>query len=203
MFTGIIRGVGKVAEISLNKGTLSYAIELPSELAEGLAIGASVSIDGVCQTIARFEGNKVWFDAIPETLRRTTLSEYTVGRSVHIERAAKIGDEIGGHLLSGHIFGTGEVEKLIKQEGECILWIRCPAFWMKYFFPKGFIALDGASLTVVNIDPSGRFSVHLIPETLRATTFASKQKGDHLNVELDAQTQTIVDTLERINGHVQ
>lgn len=197
MFTGIIRGVLKIIEVDLHDGLLSYAIEFPMESALQLTVGASVSIDGVCQTVTRIEGHTVWFDAIEETLRRTTLSGYKIGQQVNIERAAKFGDEIGGHILSGHVYGTAAIEKKIHSPSSCILWMRCPPTWMKYFFTKGYVALNGASLTVVDVDPAGLFSVHLIPETLRATTLGSLMEGDHVNVELDTHTQMVVDTLER------
>lgn len=198
MFTGIVRGVFKIAEIIRCENMMSFAIEFDSKLLKGLEIGCSVSIDGACLTVVRIEGNHVWFDAIPETLQKTIISEYIVGDKVNIERSAKFGDEIGGHLLSGHVFGTATIEKKVANQHSCILWLRCPSAWMKYFFPKGFIALNGASLTLVDVDPKGQFSVHLIPETLRATTFGTKEAGSKVNVELDAQTQVIVDTIERM-----
>lgn len=197
MFTGIVRGVFKIAEAVHQNGVLSYAVEFQPDLLKGLSVGASVSIDGVCQTVTRIDGNRVWFDAIPETLNRTTLANLSIGHSVNVERSAKIGDEIGGHLLSGHVFGTATIEHKSWNQSSCVLQLRCPASWMKFFFPKGFIALNGASLTLVNVNPNGLFSVHLIPETLKATTFSIKEPGCQVNVEFDAQTQAIVDTVER------
>lgn len=199
MFTGIVTGIGKIAELLPSPGFLRYAVEMPASHLAHLHRGASISISGICQTVVDFDHKKVWFDAIDETLKKTTLSTLKIGSPVNLERSARIGDEIGGHLLSGHIYGTAEITSLEKEENNCILWFKCPADWTKYLLPKGFVALDGASLTLVDVDKKkGLFSVHLIPETLERSTFGSKKKGDRINLELDSQTQTIVDTIERI-----
>jgi riboflavin synthase len=199
MFTGIVTGMGKIAELNPSPGFLRYAVKMdPSHLAN-LHKGASISISGICQTVVEFDDKTVWFDAIGETLKKTTLSTLKIGSPVNLERSAKIGDEIGGHLLSGHIFGTAEITSIDKQGNNCIVQLKCPAEWTKYLLPKGFVALDGASLTLVDVDrKTGLFTVHLIPETLARTTFGNKKKGDKVNLELDSQTQTIVDTIERI-----
>jgi riboflavin synthase len=200
MFTGIIRGVCKIQEIVPHDGVISYAIEFTPELLKELTVGSSVAIDGVCLTVTKIHQTTVWFDVIEETLLRTTFSEYSVGSFVNIERAAKFGNEIGGHLLSGHVFGRVAIEQKMIRQSSCIFWLRCPELWMKYFFQKGFIALNGVSLTLVDVDPKGLFSVHLIPETLKATTFSQKNVGDQINVEIDAQTQAIVETIERMQN---
>lgn len=201
MFTGIVRGLFKIVEIQKKPQMVSYAIYFNDELLRNLKVGASVSIDGTCQTVTKIDRYQVWFDAIQETLNRTTLDTLNVGRLVNVETSAKIGDEIGGHLLSGHIFGKAQLINIDKTENQCIVRMRCPQTWMKYFFSKGFIALDGASLTLVDIDPAGEFTVHLIPETLKQTTFGFKKENDFINVELDSQTQVIVDTIERLIAH--
>ena len=198
MFTGIVKGLFPVSHASKKGNLLNYSIAFTDELLKDLQIGASVSVDGTCQTVVRVEGSHVWFDAIPETLQKTTLKFLTPGQKVNIERAARFGDEIGGHLLSGHVFGTAQISQIVQKEHLYAVHIQCPAEWMKYILPKGFIALDGASLTIVDTYPSGEFTVHLIPETIRQTTFGYKKEGDPLNLELDAQTQAIVDTVERI-----
>ncbi len=190
MFTGIIRAIGEVVELKNKANILQYAIAFPHE---GLELGASVSIDGVCQTVVRIEGDKVWFDAIEETLKRTTLDRLAVGQKVNLERAAKIGDEIGGHLLSGHIYGRAELSKIESN----IFTFKVPTNWQKYFFPKGFIAINGISLTLVDVE-EGLFTVHLIPETLQRTTLGKIKPGDRVNIELDALTQAAVETVERI-----
>lgn len=198
MFTGIVRDLCRVAKIQKKPQLMSYAIQFDNSWLRRLEVGASVSVDGVCQTVTKLEQNLVWFDAIQETLNRTTLDSLEIGRQVNIEPSARIGDEIGGHLLSGHIFGKAQISHINQSENQYIVKIQCSPDWMKYFFSKGFIALDGASLTLVDVDPKGEFTVHLIPETLARTTFGFKKVGDFLNVELDSQTQIIVETIERL-----
>jgi riboflavin synthase len=148
-------------------------------------------------TATDINGQRVCFDVIPETLQRTTLSLLETGSKVNIERSLKMGDELGGHLLSGHIMGTGTVEQRTAVGEGVDLQIGVPPKLMKYINEKGYIALNGASLTVgTAIDRT--FTVHLIPETLRLTTFGSAQVGDDINIEIDAMTQTVVATVERI-----
>ena len=115
-----------------------------------------------------------------------------------IERSAKVGDELGGHDVYGHAIGTGKIVKTERVGEQLDLTIEVPASWMKFILHKGFIALDGSSLTVGDVDPAGRFDVHLIPETQRLTNFANKRVGDRINVELDPRTVAIVETVERV-----
>ena len=192
MFTGIVQELGKIVEIEKTSDLLRYTVEFPDTLLPDLKSGASVSIDGICQTVTTIDGNRVSFDAMEETLIKTTLDTLTIGQKVNLERSAKIGDEIGGHLLSGHIFGKTKLQKIEAN----IYTFACPKDWSPYFFPKGFIALDGISLTLVDILP-GFFTVHLIPETLKRTTLGFKKIGEFVNVEIDSQTQIIVDTIHR------
>lgn len=202
MFTGIVQGTGKMVERHDHDGLMTYAIEVPPPLTEGLQIGASVAIDGICQTATKIDGSRVWFDAIPETLAKTNLGDKIVGSLCNVERAAKVGDEIGGHNLSGHV---GCVAQLIERREDNSFHFQCPKEWARFLFSKGFIALNGCSLTLVDVDQdAGTFSVHLIPETLRVTTFGLSQPGDLINVEVDSQTQVIVETTERVvrNMHI-
>lgn len=197
MFTGIVRGIGKIAQVEVLPGLHKLRITLGSSLLVGVELGASISIDGVCLTVVNFNEHDAHFDVIQETLEKTNLKLLNVGDSVNIERAARFGDEIGGHVLSGHIFGKATVHSIECSENNYILSLKCPLSWTQYLFPKGFIALNGASLTLVDVDKKqGIFSVHLIPETLAKTTFAKKKVGDSINVEIDTQTQTIVDTIQ-------
>lgn len=198
MFTGIVQALRPVNEVIPQPGSMRYAIDLGHELAENLQAGASVAVDGVCQTVTAIEGSLAWFDAIGETLKKTTLKTLTPGQLVNIERAARFGDEIGGHLLSGHVYGVAEIVDIQRPKGNCIVTLRCPPGWTRYLFEKGFVALDGASLTLVDVSADGTFSVHLIPETLQRTTLGIKGIGAPVNVEIDAHTQAIVDTVERV-----
>ena len=197
MFTGIVTGIFKVQSIVAKKGFSSFSIELDDAHLENLKVGASVAIDGVCMTVTRIENASVYFDASMETLRLTTLGQLRTGDWVNIERSAKAGVEIGGHPISGHVDGTAEVIEVEKPENNWIMTVKFPENSAKYLFNKGFVALNGCSLTISNLDKgASRFKVYLIPETLRLTTFEHLHPGDRINFEIDRQTQVIVDTLE-------
>ncbi len=198
MFTGIVQGTARIAAASTTDGVLRLTLDLPTGLGRGLVPGASVSVSGVCLTAVEIVEDRVQFDVIDETLRRTTLGERTTGDLVDVERAASFGDEIGGHLISGHIWGVGEVVEVAREGENTRVRIRPPASARKYILEKGYIGLDGASLTIGQVQPDGAFDVHLIPETLRLTTFDQARPGTRINVEVDAQTQAVVDTVERV-----
>lgn len=197
MFTGIVQGIATVEEITARPGLSTFAIRLPAKNTEGVTIGASVAINGTCLTVTRQEGSVLFFDAMQETLRLTTLGNLEAGNTVNFERAARIGDEIGGHLLSGHVHTTARLVEILRPENNVTLWFEVPEAWTRYIFPKGYIAINGASLTIGEVK-GNRFNVHLIPETLRATTFGRATEGEWVNIEIDSQTQTIVDTLARL-----
>lgn len=195
MFTGIVQGTGSILQIEPKETIHTLTIDLPNT--QDLNTGASVSVDGVCLTAVSIQGQKVCFDVITETLTRTTLGQLTVGQQVNIERSLKFGDEIGGHLLSGHIMATGIVHSKNKRGEGYDFTIRIPEEIRKYVMEKGYIAVDGISLTVGGVR-EGVFSLHIIPETLRLTTLLSKEVGDAVNLEIDSTTQTIVATVERV-----
>lgn len=198
MFTGIVRGIGEVVAVKHQPDLLRYAIRFPALLVHGLEVGASVAIDGVCQTVVLIAGTVVTFDAIAETLTRTTICLLEVGSRVNLERSARLGDEVGGHVVAGHVYGTVRVES-VTGEGSTSIWrFSCEPDWIKYLFSKGFVALNGCSLTLVEVDPQGSFTVHLIPETLRQSTFGGKGVGDLINLEFDPLTVIAVDTVERV-----
>ena len=195
MFTGIVQGIGIISEVIEGQAIKSFNIQLPNT--ESLEIGASVSVDGVCLTATSIEENIVCFDVIQETLNRTTLDQLEKGDSVNIERSLKFGDEIGGHLLSGHIIATGIINEKSESGEGMDLCILAPPSIDKYLFEKGYVAIDGISLTIGEVSNS-RFNLHIIPETMRQTKIASKQIGDAVNIEIDSTTQTIVSTVERM-----
>ncbi len=197
MFTGIVQGVATIDEVTASTGLSTFAIKLPESHIDNVSVGASVSINGTCLTVTQQEGSTLFFDAMQETLRLTTLGRLQAGDKVNFERAARIGDEIGGHLLSGHIHTTAKITRIETPENNCTLEFEVPDAWAKYLFPKGYIAINGASLTIGEVN-NNRFNIHLIPETLRATTFSTVKVGDTVNIEVDSQTQTIVDTLARM-----
>ena len=190
MFTGIIQGTGCIQSVRRDS-VVTIDVQIPST--EGLEIGASVSIDGVCLT-ATSVSDTVTFDVIPETLERTTLGSLSSGSNVNVERALKFGDELGGHLLSGHIMGTAEIVAVENQD----YTIQCPPEMAEYIQEKGYNAVDGISLTIGKTSGKGGFDVHIIPETLRLTTLGSKGVGDQVNIEIDAMTQAVVETTKRL-----
>ena len=192
MFTGIIQGTGCIQSVR-GDSIVTIDVQIPST--DGLEIGASVSIDGVCLT-ATSVSDTVTFDVIPETLDRTTLGSLSSGSNVNVERALKFGDELGGHLLSGHIMGTAEIVAVENQD----YTIQCPPEMAEYIQEKGYIAVDGISLTIGKTSGKGGFDVHIIPETLRLTTLGSKVVGDQVNIEIDAMTQAVVETTKRLMG---
>ena len=198
MFTGIVQGTAKIVSIEEKDLFRTHIAELPEELLPGLALGASVAHNGCCLTVTAIEGNRVSFDLIKETLRVTNLGDLQEGDVVNIERAAKFSDEIGGHLMSGHIMTTAEICKIIQSENNREVWfkIQDPA-QMKYILHKGFVGIDGISLTVGEVTKS-KFCVYLIPETLERTTLGAKKLGHRVNIEIDPHTQAIVDTVERV-----
>ncbi|CAM3083581.1 riboflavin synthase subunit alpha [Legionella steigerwaltii] len=199
MYSGITKGLFEVVTLNKAPGLISYTVNLSTELCNNLKSGDSVAVDGVCQTVVKIENTQVSFQAIQETLDKTTLNELQLGSYVSIERSLRVGDEIGGHEVSGHVFGTAAIHQKIMEENNLTLIIQCDPDWMKYILPKGFIAVDGSSLTVGKTVPEqGLFYLHLIPETLRLTNFAHKQINDRVNIEFDHKTKTIVDSIERI-----
>jgi riboflavin synthase len=206
MYTGITQGTFPIVEVERKPDLLTYTIELDAKRSAGLERGASISIDGVCQTVAAVSGQRVTIDAIRETLDLSTLDTLEAGRTVAVERSARMGDEIGGHDVAGHVNGVGVVSEVQREENVFDLRIRVPAEWMSAIFEKGFIAIDGSSLTVGEVRSEepvegravGSFTVHLIPETLRLTNLGAKREGDRVNIELDARTVAIVRTVERV-----
>ena len=196
MFTGIVQGMGTVTRLERMDGALSLMIDL-GELVKDVVHGASVSVSGACLTVVEIHETQVRFHAMGETLAKTTLGSLKIGDRVNIERAAKIGDEIGGHMVSGHVSGVVTIKQVEMPEGDHIVTFVCDTAWMPYIFPKGFISLDGCSLTIVDVGTT-EFTVHLIPETLARTTFGIKKAGDTVNMEIDPMTQAIVETVGRL-----
>lgn len=197
MFTGIVQGTAKIVHIDKKERFQTHIVELKGHLAQGLEIGASVAHNGCCLTVTKIEGEQVSFDLMQATLALTNLGELTSGDCVNIERAAKFGDEIGGHSMSGHISLMGQIVEVLDTPNNRTIWFEVPEGSMKYVLSKGYIGLDGCSLTIGEVTDN-RFSVHLIPETLQRTLFGGRKVGDKVNIEFDPQTQAIVDTVERV-----
>lgn len=198
MYSGITRGLFPVVSVQPRAGVTRFTVELDPSLSNDVALGASIAIDGVCLSVVAQDGPRLSFEAIAETTSRTTLDALVVGRLVSVERSVRAGDELGGHDVFGHVIGTGQVLARNFIGEQLDLTIGVPPTWMKYILPKGFVALDGSSLTVSEARTRDSFSVHLIPETLRVTNFTRREVGDRVNVELDPRTVAIVDTVERV-----
>lgn len=207
MFTGIVQAVATVAALSDRPGLRSFTLQFPPGFLAGQEIGASVACDGTCLTVVRHhDSDRADFDVMQQSLALTTLGTLQVGSRLNVERAARDGVEIGGHPLSGHIDFQATLVEVRHPENNHVLRIQVPPQWMRYIFPKGYIAIHGASLTIAEVDrTAGCFEVWLIPETLRQTTFGDKRPGDALNIEIERQTQVMVDTVraavdERLGG---
>ena len=208
MFTGIIQSVATIQSIIDDNGIRTFEIEFPPGFCTGAEIGASISIDGVCLTVTELQSDtRIKFDVMLQSLSITTLSQYKNGVTVNAERAAKDGAEIGGHPLSGHVDFHAPIIDVIQIEGNYRMIIGASKEWMKYIFAKGYIAINGASLTISEVNKSeGWFDVWLIPETRRMTVFENKKINDRLNIEIERSTQVVVDTvrsvLEENLGHL-
>ncbi|MGP9644351.1 riboflavin synthase subunit alpha [Halomonas sp. AOP30-A1-24] len=203
MFTGIVQGTASIVEVHELDAFRTHVVALPPEMREGLEIGASVAHNGVCLTVTAIDGDNVSFDLMRETLRLTNLGALEPGGRVNIERAARFGDEIGGHSMSGHIICMASVVAIEEAPNNRRLWFSLPDTIGRFVFEKGYIGVDGISLTVGDVrraaDDGGiEFSVNLIPETLSRTMLKERLPGDKVNIEIDPQTQVIVETVERV-----
>ncbi len=198
MFTGIVQALVPVHEFHDQGDLVRLGLDMQNRC-EGLETGASVAVNGTWLTVTNVAADIVSFDVIAETLRTTNLGAITLDSLVNVERSFQIGDEVGGHIVSGHVTGTAALlERRVSGNDHVLRFELAPA-WGKYVFHKGFIALDGASLTVSAIDKAaGWFEVSLIPETLARTTLGSLADGARVNIEVDSQTVTTVETVERI-----
>ena len=198
MFTGIVQGTGKIIRIAQPATDFrTHTVLLPEHMAHDLHIGASVAHNGCCLTVTETDGRTARFDLMAETLDKTNLGRLKAGDLVNLERAARFGDEIGGHLMSGHITATTEILRIERTEHNTTMHFALPAALKPYILPKGFVGLDGCSLTIGGVGEDS-FCVHLIPETLRRTLFGTRQAGDTVNLEIDPQTQAVVETVGRI-----
>jgi riboflavin synthase len=197
MFTGIVQAVATVSALTDKPGLRSFTLAFPHGFCDELEIGASVSVDGVCLTVTERVGEDAAnFDVMQQSLALTTLESLKLGSRVNVERAARDGAEIGGHPLSGHVDFQATLASVRQPENNHVLRIAVPRAWMRYVFAKGYIAINGASLTVSDVDKAeGWFEVWLIPETLRMTTFGEKAVGAALNIEIERGTQVAVDTI--------
>lgn len=200
LFTGIVQGRAEVTGWVEKPGAGRLQLRFPSGATRGVVVGASIAVAGVCLTVVEQpSADELCFDVIAETLRATSLSRaLRVGAAVNFERSARIGDEVGGHAVSGHVHAAAVVRAVEDTPGNRQLVLSLPNGLIKYVFPKGYVAVDGCSLTVGPVVGSSEFSVYLIPETLRVTTLGSLVAGSVANVELEAATIATVETVERV-----
>jgi riboflavin synthase len=201
MFTGIVQSQAEVYSVKYENNFMHLIIKVLPEFIENLTLGASIAINGVCLTVVKFvqvnNDAHISFDIIDETLKASNLSKLKPQNFVNFERSLKIGDEIGGHIVSGHVHTKAALIEKVSTATNCCIRFKVPEQWHKFILSKGFITVNGISLTVGEFD-KGIFAVHLIPETLTRTNLSSLKINDDVNIELDQQTMTIVTTIERM-----
>ena len=199
MYTGIVQGCLPISSLEKKENLYRFSIEFPSDRLEKLEEGASVAINGVCLTVTEIIGKAVFFEAIKETLGLSNLNDLREGTLVNMERSARANAEIGGHLISGHVVGMADILSIEKDTNNYRITFTGDDTWMKFVFEKGYLAVNGCSLTVAEMDRKlKQFSINLIPETLKRTNLELLQRGDKVNIEVEAQTQAIVETVERV-----
>ena len=190
MFTGIVQEIGEIKECNKTSSGKTIEVLATNSFTENLKKGASVSVNGVCLTAVSSSNGYMIFDVIKETLRITNLDDIQVGNMVNLERSLRYGDEVGGHILSGHVSCKAK-SRLLQNDGEIELRIECPKEWLDFILLKGYVAINGASLTVAKKEKNS-FSVFLIPETLRATNLSGLVEDSFLNIEVDQSTYSSV-----------
>ena len=195
MFSGIVQGTGKVSKITTKKDHITLEISSPKNFNKKLKKGASISVDGVCLTSLDNGKNKLRFDVIEETLKRTNLKTLSKGSLVNLERSINASTEVGGHLMSGHIHFTGKVIKTSFKDSTGDILIKFSSKFKEYIFEKGYIGLNGCSLTLGKVNKDS-FYIHLIPETLSVTNLKNLKKDSLVNVEIDQNTIAIVETVK-------
>ena len=197
MFSGIVQTVGKIESIKDKNHIKTIRIETHGDYLEDIAIGQSVSVDGVCLSLVKKNNEYCEFEAVEETINRTTLGSYKRGTKVNLEKSLKFGDTVGGHFVSGHIHTRGRiVEVELVGESKNIL-VEIEEQWIKYLTEKGYISVNGASITIGKVSKN-TFYVHLIPETLKTTNLDELIYDNYVNLEFDQATIAIVDTTERL-----
>ena len=197
MFTGIVSGQGYIHKVKNNVNYTSITIKAPAGFSKNLKRGASVAVNGVCLTAKKGATDLLEFDVITETLEKTNFKLLSKGNKVNLERSMKADTEIGGHLVSGHIHGVGIIKSINDRGQTKDLRIQPPASLMEYLFYKGYVGLNGCSLTIGKVFKSS-FNIHLIPETIKVTNFQKMKKGDLINIEIDQTTINTVETIKKI-----
>ena len=198
MFTGLVEAVGGVVAVIPQGAGRRLRIRL-GRLAEDVRLGDSIAINGACLTVTNLAGDIAQFDATPETLRVSTVGQFKTGDKVNLERALRADARLGGHLVQGHVDGVGVVDRIVKGNDEHVLWVGAGPVVIKQMIAKGSVAIDGVSLTIVATEKD-RFSVSLIPETLKATNLMDRRAGDKVNLETDLIGKWINKRLDEVLG---
>lgn len=194
MFTGLIEEIGIIED--LVKGSKSGSMKIGcSKVLEGVKLGDSISVNGICLTVVRFDNISFTVDFMPETLKVTNLGSLKRGSKINLERALMVGDRLGGHIVSGHVDGIGKLTAFKERENATEVWVETDNCLLKYIIKKGSIAIDGASLTVAEVNRNG-FMVSIIPHTKKETTLLSKKIGDSINLECDSTGKYIERLME-------
>ncbi len=197
MFTGVVEGTARVQSISKGKKGADTVIRVAlGKLGRGLKTGDSVCVSGTCLTVTKLTKGEADFELVAETMHRTSFGSLKAGDLVNIERSLRVGDRLEGHFVLGHVDGTGTVDEIVQLPAETKLWIKLDNALAKSVVPKGSIAIDGVSLTLVDVEGS-RISVSLIPHTLRVTTLGARSLGDRVNIEADILGKYVVHNLPK------
>jgi len=194
VFTGIVESTGRVEATREVAGGKRLWVRPPFPASE-CRLGDSLSVSGVCLTVAAYDDHSLGFDVIQETLDRTTLGEKQPGDNVNVERSLRAGDRLDGHFVQGHVDGTADVVRIDRTPREHIVHLRPQAQLLRYIIPKGSVSVDGVSMTIASLN-NGEFTIALIPTTVDRTTLGSLRIGDRVNIETDMLVRTIVSRLE-------
>ena len=196
MFTGIVEAVGSVRALRRRGDNAELVIEAPA-LVAGTRVGDSIAVNGACLTVTEVEERALHFEAVAETLERSALGALSEGGAVNLERALRADGRLDGHIVQGHVDGTGRVRELRRQGGDVRLFVDCEPSFAELLVEKGSVTIDGVSLTVVGVGPAG-FDVALIPHTLAVTTLGRRSVGDAVNLEADVLGKYVKRYLERM-----
>ncbi len=182
MFTGIVEEIGTVK--SLTGSTVRRLVIVSGKVINDVAMGDSVAVNGVCLTVTSIGTNELSFDAVPETINRSTLKDIRSGTKVNLEASLRAGKMLGGHIVQGHVDGIGKIESINRMADSVVIRISAPPEIMRYVVEKGSVTIDGISLTIASEDEQG-FTISVIPHTLEVTTLGLKKPGDSVNLEAD------------------
>ncbi|MFP4464575.1 MAG: riboflavin synthase [Alphaproteobacteria bacterium] len=202
MFTGLVQEIGTVRSVNGGDKGKQIGIEMSNKVLVSTEIGASICCAGCCLSVTEKTKELLFFDVSAETLDKTALGAWGVGTRVNIEPSLRLGDEMGGHIVSGHVDTRAELSSIEKEGDSHRLTFFVPAEYMKYIAPKGSVAIDGISLTV-NESEKTHFGVNIIPHTWKNTTISDRLIGDKLNLEVDTLARYVAHIIERRSGDVK